>query len=126
MKKNGFTLIEIIAVIVVLGVILLIIMPNFTDILNRSRQRLNQSQKDQIISSARVWGIENLGSSNDVNKITIATLQNGGYLEDKEIKDLIDRKEIKTDTVICITFKDNQYIYTYEGETIEGDKKCTK
>ena len=54
-KSKGFTLIELLAVIAILGVVLLIVVPNVTNILNRSKNRLNNEQKNAIIESARRW-----------------------------------------------------------------------
>ena len=48
MKEKGFTLIEIIAVIVVLSLILLIIVPNMTKTINNSKNKLNDTQKEMI------------------------------------------------------------------------------
>lgn len=128
MKKNAFTLIELIAVIVILGFILVIIMPNLTDTLNRTKDKLNNTQKEQILSAARNWGMENLIDSTNQNdrKITIKELQNSGFLDDKEVKNLKNNTDLQDNTTICITYKDNQYVYYYEGDTIEGGKKCTK
>lgn len=129
MKKNAFTLIELLAVILILGMIVVIIMPTFTDTLNRTREKLNNSQKDQIIKAARNWGVEKLSLNSDsqnIKYVTIDTLQNDGFLEDKEIKNLINKKTIQKDTIICIRYKNNQYIYTYEGDPIEGEGNCKK
>ena len=126
MKKNGFTLIEIIAVVVILGLILLIIVPNVNDILKRSKTTLNERQKELIISAARNWGMENLTSTSEtmLEKITIKTLQDNGFLEDKEVKNLLDKSDLSSDTVICIQYKNSQYIYTYEEDELEGGGKC--
>lgn len=128
MKKNAFTLIELIAVIVILGLILVIIMPTLTDTLNRTKDKLNNTQKKQILSAARNWGMENLNDSTNKTdrKVTIKELQNAGFLDDKEVKNLKSKTNLEDNTTICIVYKDNQYIYYYEGDTIEGGKKCTK
>lgn len=128
MKKNAFTLIELIAVIVILGFILVIIMPTLTDTLNRTKDKLNNTQKNQILSAARNWGMENLNDNTNKTdrKITIKDLQNSGFLDDKDVKNLKSKTNLQDNTTICITYKDNQYVYYYEGDTIEGGKKCTK
>ncbi|MCI9084665.1 MAG: type II secretion system protein [Bacilli bacterium] len=128
MKKNAFTLIELIAVIVILGFILVIIMPTLTDTLNRTKDKLNNTQKNQILSASRNWGMENLNDNTNKTdrKITIKDLQDSGFLDDKEVKNLKNKTNLQDNTTICIKYKDNQYVYYYEGDTIEGDKKCTK
>lgn len=129
MKKNAFTLTELLAVIIILGLIAIIIIPSFIDTLNRSKERLNDTQKEQIIKAARTWGMENLTLNNgNLNKttVTIETLQNTGFLEDKEIKNLIDKENLNKDTIICIRYKNNQYEYTYEGDKLGDGNICTK
>ena len=56
MKNKGFTLVELLAVIVILGIILLVVMPSVTGILNRSQNRLNDEQEQAILNAARQWG----------------------------------------------------------------------
>jgi len=128
MKKNAFTLIELIAVIVILGILVIVIMPTFTDTLNRTKERLNDSQKNQIIAAARNWGMQKLSleSNKNINYVTIKTLQNDGFLDDKEVKNLISKQNLKGDTIICIRYKNNQYEYTFEGDPIEGEGTCKK
>lgn len=118
MKKNGFTLVELIAVIVILALILLIVTPNVIGTLNRSKARLNETQKQQVISAARNWGMKNVtleGNAPSKSSVTISELQKSGYLEDKDIEDLVTKNNI-ANTKICITYENYQFVYTYEGE----------
>lgn len=118
MEKNGFTLIEIIAVIVILALILLIVTPNIIGLLNRSTDRLNETQQQQVLSAARNWGMKNVTLEGNVpspSLVTIKQLQQSGYLEDKDIKDLATKESIAS-TKICITYENYQLIYTYEGK----------
>ena len=127
MKKNAFTLIELIAVILILGILVIVIMPTFTDTLNRTKERLNENQKNQVIKAARNWGMQKLSlESQNVKFVTIKTLKNDGFLDDKEGKNLIDKKTLSEETVICIRYKNNQYEYTFEGDSITGEGVCKK
>ncbi len=117
MEEKGFTLIEIIAVIVVLSLILLIIVPNMTNTINNSKNKLNDTQKELIISAARNWGTANLTLENNKpvpSEVTIQTLQDKGYLDDKEIKNMTDKTTISKSSKICIKWENNQYTYTYK------------
>ena len=124
MKDKGFTLIELLAVIVILALVLVIIMPNVTGILNRTQNRLNDEQKNAVLNAARQWGVSNLSHDGDdvyyggnkITYITIEDLQNSGYLEDKKINDMTDKGDVPLDTKVCIIYKDNQFVYEYDGE----------
>ena len=118
--NKGFTLIELIAVIAILALLLLIVVPSVNGILNRSRENLNDEQVAQIENAARTWGLDNLYLKEDgtpsQNYVTIATLRNTGFLEDKTVKSLVENKELANDTKICITYDKNQYVYTLKGD----------
>lgn len=127
MKKNAFTLIELLAVILILGMIVVVIMPIFTDTLNRTREKLNDTQKNQILTAARNWGMNHLSlNSEDKKYVTIEELQNDGFLDDKEVKNLVEKNTLKKDTIICIRYNNNQYEYTFEGDPIAGEGACKK
>lgn len=46
--KRGFTLIELIGVIVILGILTLIIYPIVNSVFNESRNNLSESQKESL------------------------------------------------------------------------------
>ena len=122
--KKGFTLIELLAVIAILGVVLLIVMPSVTGILNRTQNRLDNEQQSAVVNAAKQWGTVNLSENNgkiyynDSEKkfVTIKELQDFGYLEDKTIKDLTDKGDVPDSTKVCISYKNYQYVYEYDGE----------
>lgn len=58
MRKKGFTLIELMAVIVLIAVLALIITPNALNAIKKYNNRLYDTQIDNIISAAKNWAAD--------------------------------------------------------------------
>lgn len=58
--KKGFTLAELLGVIVILSLIALITVPAITDTLQNYKIKLCNTQLEEIISAAKTWGADNL------------------------------------------------------------------
>ncbi|WP_413526865.1 competence type IV pilus major pilin ComGC [Marinilactibacillus psychrotolerans] len=97
-KENGFTLVELLAVLVILGIIVAIAIPAVGNIIENAEKSANESEQELIIDAARLYFIEN-----DGNEVDVDTLISEGYLENQgEDSDL-------TGTV---TETDGEYTYT--------------
>ena len=122
--KRGFTLIELVAVIFILGAILIIVVPIVNDSITESKVSLSSEQVRQIESAARQWGVDNLVIQNDkpvdkkeneVSEVTIKTLKSEGYLDDKAIIDAKTKEEIINSYKVCVEYRDHQFVYEYKG-----------
>lgn len=119
MNKRGFTLIELMAVIVILSIILVVTTPIVINVISSVKHELSKQQKQIVVDAARMWGVNNL-SVDDGNKpiynstvkesITIGDLKTGGFLERKDIKNISE--EEMGSAGVCITYS-NQFIYTF-------------
>ncbi len=58
-RKGGFTLIELIVVIAILGIIALIAIPRFAGIQEQSRIKADAATANQIINSIRIYEADN-------------------------------------------------------------------
>ena len=115
--KKGFTLIEILAAIVILGIIGLIAFPTVNSIINNNKEKLYQSQLEEIKLSAEKWAYQNMKilptDENSTITLTIAELKKAGLLQ-------LDFRNPKTgelfpnDMALIITFKNNKYVYTID------------
>lgn len=57
-RKNGFTLVELLAVIIILGLLAVIVIPNVQESLGKSKEKLLKINKEQIADSAKLLAEE--------------------------------------------------------------------
>lgn len=123
MKKKGFTLIELIVVIALLGLISAIVFPVITSTLNNSKQKAYETQKKQVIKSARQYFYENplklpkLVNGN-TSSVSVEQLIKDGYIEDK-VKDPRDNNCLTG--YIKVSVENNKYVYSYDDKTSKCD-----
>lgn len=101
MKKNGFTLVELLAGIVIIALITLISSVGINGVKNAINQNLWDSNKEFIESAAKSFGEDKKAYIMTLSKshltITVQTLLDRGYLN---TKDTINYKEDKNYKVI--------------------------
>lgn len=119
MNKSGFSLIELMVVIVILSIIAVITTPIILDVISNTSKELSREQEQIIENSARMWGVKNLSLIQEgdkyvpsLKKVTINELKSAGFLENKNLKNLnLSSSELNT-AGVCISY-DNQYLYTF-------------
>ena len=111
--KRGFTLVELLAVMIILGMIVLITFPNIQKSFNKSSEKLLEKQIKSIENVARAWGATNNSQFDDCYILTLENLKKSGLLENKDILNPETKREL--DGCVKIMYDDsiNQYIYTY-------------
>jgi len=127
-NKKGFTLIELIAVIVILSLIALIVFPAVNSVIKDSKEKAYKEQISSIIKAAKQFSYENAevlpaevdGATYNL-ELTCLTVGctingkhiNGGYINEDEIID--PRNTSQTlNGVIEIKYVSNRYDYTYK------------
>lgn len=125
--KKGFTLVELLAVIVVLAIITLIIFPIVTDQINSSKTDLYEVQVDNIIKAAKDMILDNPSMLDDNHVITTlisvsdlkstANANGVSYLEDEVIKNPINGEEMNGTVIIKYSEKDKGYTYEYQEKS---------
>lgn len=119
MKNNkGFTLIELMAVIIILAVIGLIVFPTAIDSINNSKEKLYKEQVKRILDAADSWASNNDSKlpSNDGGAIiiTIDQLQKAGLLKKEDVKNPLNSSDnMSQDVVIYFDSEYNQYVSGY-------------
>ena len=116
MKKKGFTLVELLAVIVILAVILLIAVPKIGDVIYSSRKNTFKNSAYALVSTAeKLYQESYAGSLNEES--VLYDIENGKVLHDGVEVDIVDGK-IDGKGFIQIDF---------EGESkiaLENDEFC--
>lgn len=117
-NKKGFTLIETLMVIALIGMISLILVPNVINIINKNKVKSCENQKKNIISATKIYVNE--------NKYDLGFTC--GSKKNIEVQDLIDAGKLSSDMndeslpnkLVEVTFncetKQFQYVFEYECE----------
>ena len=79
MKENkGFTLAELLAVIIILGIITTITVPIVTNQIDKNKTKLCVTQYNNILNAARSYGADHLLELDNGKTITLKTLDDNG------------------------------------------------
>lgn len=121
--KKGFTLIEVLAILVILSVIGAIVVPTINKSINDSKQKAYDSQVEIIIAAAKKWAISNnemLPIDGNVYKLSLVTLISEQYITNSENGKLKNPKDSKDymDGCVYISYSEtyNQYLYEYRED----------
>ena len=122
MNDKGFTLLEVILVVAILGVITLIAVPSVSSLLNKNKDDQYENLKKSIISAAKIYVSDNrynLGIvCNNVNNkpiitVTLEELVSEGNLTEPII-DPRNKNEIDLNNVVNITYNCYNKTFSYE------------
>ena len=83
-KEGGFTLVELLAVIVILGLIIAISVPLVGNVVAKSKTKTNEAKLELVIDAAKLYDI-NDGSDTD-STVTSTDLFTAGYLDSDTIQ----------------------------------------
>lgn len=138
-KENGFTLVEIITVIVIIGLLALIIFPNIMDTTEGTKEEAYNQKINLIKQSAVDYGISNQYNLKNSNsqceigtnsypciKITVGDLADAGFLNyDYETSHVIinpnSKKSINNCEISIYYRNNNVYAYYDRDYCIEED-----
>ena len=114
--KKGFTIVEMLGVVVIITIITLMIIPNILNNINNKRKDISSAAKEMIYDAADMYIKENSSTypieESAIYCIKIETLVNNGKLS-KPVKDLKTNKEIPLNYYVKTIINEyNQYEYS--------------
>ena len=125
-NKNGFTMIELLAVLGILALLTIVIVPNVSSLRQKTLQQTYDNKVNQVKIAAKEWGSDNLISvppsvskvytdqstcDSDCVCVTIQELITEGYLagdknEKKTLTNPITNKEMNK-LLVCVRYDTN-------------------
>lgn len=96
-KRNGFTLVELMAVIIIISLIALLTFPNIINQIKKTKKSNNKMIEDIVLTQAKKYVSDNKDEFNDNEYcIGIDTLLDNDYIKDDIVKnsDIVDTKVI--------------------------------
>lgn len=136
MKKNAFTLVELLAVLVIIGVLSAISIAVYSNSIAESKKSLSDFQKKQLVESARTYvAINTIGFNNVFDTMTFDEENSCVALSIKVLitegligKEVLDPENTNKDLstgYVAIRYNTNssQYEYEYKEESL-NDTVC--
>ena len=115
--KKGFTLVEVLAVIVILGLLVVIISPVVNNLLGDSEDALYDKQVDSIVKATKKYMVEHselLPENSDSKAIYINDLINKGVIDKDKVINPKTKEEMNGCIVVSYNHEFNQYEYNYK------------
>ena len=113
-KNNGFTLVELLGVVIILSMLGIVIVPSINNVISDSKRKLYDVQIDNIKVGASNYVNEHIFEldfeNNDSIGITLGFLKQMGYVDDN-ISDPIKKSKFSDDMIIVINNNSNVFSY---------------
>lgn len=124
--KRGFTLIEVLVVIVIIAILAAIISPGIIRLLNKNRQEMYNNQIRTLEEAAKRWSVNNFDKLNeDLTSehpycLSLDDLALGGYISGSDLINPINNEDLEG--AISITYDRiySQYDFRF-STTCEGN-----
>lgn len=124
MSKKGFTLVELIGVIVILALLALLITPTVNKLLKEQKQKVYDAQMKIVLNAAKNYVADKqdtLDISDSGLALSVSDLYNNGYLNKDKVINPSTNKEFKNCVLVKWDDSYNQYNYKYVDCTTLAD-----
>lgn len=117
-NKNGLTLIELIAVLVILGIIAAIAVPTIGNTINQQRERAAEAEWANILSSAELYMVQN----STATAFSMDDLFDNDYISENVILHSDDEETLIASTVDLFEVDGGDVVIsdTYDAVYIDG------
>lgn len=122
MTNKAFTLIELLAILVILAILSFILIPTVQNSIQNAKRDVYDNQVSTITSAAESYFINSNFSvlENEEKVIYVKDIINNGYIESSSVINPVDEKEMSG--CVLVQYYSNQYHYKY----IESIDSCQK
>ena len=111
-NKKAFTLVELLAVIVILGLLMVIIVPKVTQTLKDAEKNTNMTSAENLVKAATLKATNNEMTGNSENiKISYTTGENQNYIDYTGEKPTSGQVQIKSNGEVAMAVRFGDYCY---------------
>ncbi len=126
--KKGFTLVEMLAVITIIGLLALLTIPAIDSIIRENKETVYELQEKQMIDALKEYAATNALILEDTNTLTLYELKTSGLIE-KNLRNPKTNECFADNIELKITRKNNTFEYEIDRDTISfcgsADEDCT-
>lgn len=127
--KKGFTLVEMIGAIILLGTLSLLIIPIVNKNIKQSKEKLYINQMEEIKLATEKWAYKNMdllpSNEDETITVTLLELKKSGDLP-LDIRDPRTNELISNQSTIQIIYKNNMYEYIVNDYSNQKDTDIDK
>ncbi len=121
--KKGFTLVELIGVIIILGLIAILAFPPILNAIRGSQKDISDASKEILYSATNLYVNDNMNDFPRTNGntfcVTLETLVQGEYLP-TSVYDATTGDEIPLSSIVEVKYEQDRFSYNLNNECVEN------